>query len=171
MSGTYYSKNYPNEKMENLPSWKTFRKMILCILNHTVWPIHLKQSIIFEWEYDYNPWKVMVIAAGLKFHHMTIRISNSPQSFILMTANSGTLLIYMQNRSRWISPRVSNTLNNSSVLPINIIINGHLLLYPCQIMMQIQITLNCFKYRCNQDYIHPCLTAKSERLLHDNFRL
>merc|ERR1712235_153933 len=24
MSGTYYSKNYPNEKMENLPSWKTF---------------------------------------------------------------------------------------------------------------------------------------------------
>ena len=28
MSGTFYSKNYPNEKMENLPEWKAFRKMV-----------------------------------------------------------------------------------------------------------------------------------------------
>ena len=55
---------------------------------------------------------------GLKFHHMIIRISNSLRNFILTIANFGTLLTYMQNRSRWTTLRVSNTLNNSSVYPV-----------------------------------------------------
>ena len=68
------------------------------------------------WKITYEkPLKAQVITGGLKFHHMIIRISNSLRNFILTIANFGTLLTYMQNRSRWTTLRVSNTLNNSSV--------------------------------------------------------
>ena len=87
---------------------------------------------------------------GLKFHHMIIRISNSLRNFILTIANFGTLLTYMQNRSRWTTLRVSNTLNNSSVHQYH----HQWFLQPCQIMMQIQITLNCFKYVIRATKVH-----------------
>ena len=97
-----------------------------------------------------KPLKAQVITGGLKFHHMIIRISNSLRNFILTIANFGTLLTYMQNRSRWTTLRASNTLNNSSVHQYH----HQWFLQPCQIMMQIQITLNCFKYVIRATKVH-----------------